>query len=39
VVVEYFGIHYAGCYGVFISVRGNGLRDERDLVPHIVESV
>jgi len=38
VVVEYFGILYAGCYGVFISVRGDSLRDERNLVPHLVES-
>ena len=41
VVVEYFGILYAGCYagcyGVFISVRGDGLGDERSLVPHLVE--
>ena len=41
VVVEYFGILYAGCYagcyGVFISVRGDDLRDERNLVPHLVE--
>jgi len=39
VVVEYFGIHYAGCYAgcydVFISIRGDGLRDERVGTTHI----
>jgi len=28
-----------GCYGVFICIRGDGLGDERKLVPHVVESV
>jgi len=31
--------HYAGCYDVFICIRGDGLGDERKLVPHVVESV
>ena len=43
IVVGCYGIpyadSYAGCYDVFISVRGDDLGDERDLVPHIVESV
>jgi len=33
--VEYFGIHYAGCYDVFISIRGDGLGDERVGTTHI----
>jgi len=39
VVVEYFGIHhagcYAGCYDVFISIRGDRLGDERVGTTHI----
>jgi len=37
--VEYLCIHYSGCYDVFICIRGDGLRDERKLVPHILELV
>ena len=37
-VFHYAGC-YAGCYDVFICIRGDGLRDERKLVPHVVESI
>ena len=30
---------YSGCYDVFICIRGNGLGDEKNLVPHVVEWV
>jgi len=42
-VIGYLCIHYSGClFGVIWCVymhRGDGLIDERNLVPHIVESV